>query len=241
MRSPITALVDTNVIRWMTQSTRHMVKKSIVFDGHEHTFNVPVVSARKLPADWRAGEIELLSGLVDYVKQSKLVLFRSLELMQEQLQAVQIGRGLPKDLLRDVDFLQAKAPIERGRFVSLPADKYIRTDARVRFCATLLNAFKNGGLEQIATAVPLSEFEWVSVHSFHRYAELCSAIHEKHYPDAWHLWTAERNGLNYFLTMDTSFVKVMTQTAKVDLPVKLVLPSELLGRLRKEDLDRGRT
>lgn len=239
MQAAISALVDTNVIRWMTQSTRYMVKRTIKFDGHEHNFDVPIVTDRDLPSDWRADEIGLLPELVGHEKHGELVLFRSLELLQEQGQAVQIGRALPKDLLGEVRFRHARAPVERGRFLSLASGEYVRTEWRGWFCRTLLDAYKNGLLERLMDSVALSSFEQESVHEFGRYAQICSAIHEGHHVDAWHHWTAERNRIDYFVTLDRRFINAMTQTARLPLPTRPVLPSELLEAVRIEGVARN--
>jgi hypothetical protein len=51
--------------------------------------------------------------------------------------------------------------------------------------------------------------------------------------DAFHLWCAEHNGCDYFLTMDFKLIKVALNRRKNGLKVKPIRPSELLLELRK--------
>jgi hypothetical protein len=46
--------------------------------------------------------------------------------------------------------------------------------------------------------------------------------------DAFHLWCAEHNECNYFLTLDFKLIRVLRQKRKSPLQVKVVRPSELL-------------
>jgi predicted nucleic acid-binding protein len=45
--------------------------------------------------------------------------------------------------------------------------------------------------------------------------------------DAFHLWSAEAAGCDYFLTLDFKLIKMMNQ-APSSTPVRIVRPSELL-------------
>ncbi len=46
--------------------------------------------------------------------------------------------------------------------------------------------------------------------------------------DAYHLWCAECAGMNYFLTMDYRLQKVVSQSKKVETPVVIKTPNQLL-------------
>jgi hypothetical protein len=71
-----------------------------------------------------------------------------------------------------------------------------------------------------------------------RFHDLIDALpHEKHWPDAMHLWTAETHRAGYFLTMDKKFINALTKTARIDLPTKPARPSQLLADLGVEDRD----
>ena len=70
-----------------------------------------------------------------------------------------------------------------------------------------------------------------------RFRELCAGLSEKQFPDAFHLWTAEINGAQMFLTTDRKFIRVMTKTKKTNLSCVPVSPQELLEHLNIHELD----
>jgi hypothetical protein len=49
--------------------------------------------------------------------------------------------------------------------------------------------------------------------------------------DAFHLWCAEYNKSDYFLTLDFKLIRILGQNRKTRLPVRAVRPSELLAAL----------
>jgi hypothetical protein len=51
--------------------------------------------------------------------------------------------------------------------------------------------------------------------------------------DAFHLWCAEHNECDYFLTLDFKLVKVLQQNQKKKMKIRPVRPSELLREVQK--------
>ena len=49
----------------------------------------------------------------------------------------------------------------------------------------------------------------------------------EHLLDVFQLWTAHLNGIPYFATLDTKFIKYMTKTMKNPFSSRPVLPSEV--------------
>lgn len=52
--------------------------------------------------------------------------------------------------------------------------------------------------------------------------------------DAFHLWCAEHNKCNYFLTLDFKLIRVLGQNRKKQLSVRAVRPSELLVAIEND-------
>lgn len=50
--------------------------------------------------------------------------------------------------------------------------------------------------------------------------------------DAFHLWCAEHNKCDYFLTLDFKLIRVLRQNRKLQLQVEVVRPSELLAAVK---------
>lgn len=80
----------------------------------------------------------------------------------------------------------------------------------------------------------LSPFEEKCLRNADVFKKICRGISENHYPDALHLWTAEENGLDAFLTTDRKFRNVMAHQ-KIDLHCQVVLPSDVLRVLESAE------
>ena len=102
----------------------------------------------------------------------------------------------------------------------------------INFCRLLRK-----GTPQLFEGTPeiwnrLPEKMRANLRNLSRFHELIDSLPaDKHWPDALHLWTAETHGAEYFLTLDKRFINALTKTARIDLPTKLALPSELLDDL----------
>lgn len=53
-----------------------------------------------------------------------------------------------------------------------------------------------------------------------------------HYPDALHLWTAEENGLDVFLTHDRRFKNVIESKRNLKRHCRVMLSTQLVGKLQ---------
>lgn len=79
-----------------------------------------------------------------------------------------------------------------------------------------------------------SDFERSNLKSLGRFTELCANLDETHYPDAFHLWTAEVNNLKFFLTADKKFINVLTETSQVALTTRPISPYDFLQMLKDQ-------
>ena len=80
-----------------------------------------------------------------------------------------------------------------------------------------------------------------------RFREICEPItkntkakqdkKDEQIRDAFHLWTAEVNNLDYFLTADKKFINLMTVSSKIDLPTPPIAAATLLEKLGISKLD----
>ncbi len=93
-----------------------------------------------------------------------------------------------------------------------------------------------------AELLHLSEFEIESFESLDWFQKLCSKFGgEENYPDAFHLWTAERNNLDYFLTLENKMANMFQDIGKgkkaLSMNVRVVKPIELLAEMGVRELD----
>lgn len=107
----------------------------------------------------------------------------------------------------------------------------------IKFCVWLLDPKAEKLADHLEGQERFPAFLISNLRQVERFRELCSGLAKKQYPDAFHLWTAEVNGMQYFLTTDGKFIRVMTETKNISLPCKPVSPAELLEILQIKDLE----
>ncbi len=92
-------------------------------------------------------------------------------------------------------------------------------------------------LIQNAPQIRLTEFEVESLRNLHWFQSLCRRWGSpENYPDAFHLWTAERNGLDVVLTLDRGFFNFLFTVRKhksigIDVRTEVLRPLDLLRKL----------
>jgi predicted nucleic acid-binding protein len=105
------------------------------------------------------------------------------------------------DLLSDVQIRHARAPISRGFTIDV---NYSPRRAREKWKDYL-------------------------AHIEHpRFRELLRFVAPKHAADVYHLWEAEHNGIDAFITLDNKFVNATTKPKPIASPVKIFMPAQFV-------------
>jgi len=110
---------------------------------------------------------------------------------------------------------------------------------QIAFLETLCSLTKEGIQDfiQIASLIGLSEFEIESLRKVSWFQSLCKISRSSEdYPDFFHLWTCERNGLDIFLTLDSKLSNLVsgaktTKRNQIEINTEVLRPLELLQRL----------
>jgi len=194
--------------------------------------------ARKLPFEnKKQKEVECLPTISRLIKEKRLIPYNYTELKFEDMLGAQGLRNIKGDLFRDIDFKRAKSAVDRSYWGGMTLSQCVDREAVIKFCELLLSLDpeKIINFEKISSLQP--EFQQANLKKLNRFKNICNGLSRKQLPDALHLWTAETNGLNYFLTNDTKFIKVMTKTKRIDLPTPPITPSKLLNILGINKLD----
>jgi hypothetical protein len=98
-------------------------------------------------------------------------------------------------------------------------------------------------LTQHAAQIGLTEFEVESLKKVNWFQSLCRRWGSpENYPDIFHLWTSERNGLDAVLTLDkglTNFVSGVRKekTKNIEIKTEVLRPLDLLRKLRIDKPD----
>lgn len=142
------------------------------------------------------------------------------------------------DLLRDCKIQKVPAAIERSFFSGTEFSEYAKKGSKLEFYRQLLET----PLEEIESLAPkfwrsLPTESQNGLRSIARYRELCSFLPEKHFPDAFHLWTAELNRIGVFLTCDQKFINALKMSSGLVLKSDPVRPTVFLKQIGIADLD----
>lgn len=90
--------------------------------------------------------------------------------------------------------------------------------------------------EMLITALKLTEFDVESLKGLKTFQRLCKLSNSaENYPDIFHWWTAQRNQIDVFLTVDFTFVNIAdgiagTRGVKLEYPTEVLRPLQLLAR-----------
>lgn len=206
-----TYLVDTDVLRNGRMSTAGWESKPLSFVGRCRGWG-NVIKDRVGHASLRPKAIRedehhrresrpYIAAMARAAYEQRISLFTSSELHNEQFRQKTGLTGLDVDVFQIVDFRIAQSPATRGFAVaSRPWDIQRASDRS-----------KNEQLKFFASiAIP-------------RYLELRMRLGDAHLADIFHYWTAETNGLDGFVTVETRFSNAFNKQAKHFGPKSRVL------------------
>jgi hypothetical protein len=184
--------------------------------------------------DWIKKQIEALPTVMKQAREGNILIYTYIELEIETMKGTFGGelRGWIGDLLKNVKIEYIPSAVERSKFQQMDLREYAKKETFIRFCKLLLEIdYKEFEKRRLWFLSKFTDFERQNIKSLNRFNELCSGLSEKHYPDAFHLWTAEVNSLDYFLRSDHKFINVMTKTGRAQLNTKPIAPVDLLNFL----------
>lgn len=239
--SVIKLLVDRNLRYKAVRAEGAIQQRTIQWGPHEIEAKIHGYRGKPLPSvEVELQQLKALATISRLTTEGKLELFSSTELEFESFSAARGFQGFAGDILADAEIQSVESAVERSFFQStIDFRQHIDGDQVGRWCEEFLLKLDVTKVNRIIKHyVDLPDFCRQNLLNIARYQELCRHLSTLgHYRDAFHLWTAEVNGLDFFLTGDRRFVNVMTQSTKIDLPSPPISPVELLGNLGIEKFD----
>lgn len=209
--------------------------------GKEHTLQISGFEGKPFPKEsepWKRGQVECMPTIGRLARQGVIALSSYMETMFEgwkrsgSFPASPIG-----NVFNGVEIEHVDAAVERSYFFQSSLDEHIDNQSMIKFCKWLLDINPDILIEKIVQVRELPDFLVANLRNVKRFRELCKGLSEKQYPDAFHLWTAEVNRADYFLTIDKKFIRVMTETNKAELLCPPLSPSQLLDQLGIHERD----
>jgi len=143
-------------------------------------------------------------------------------------QTVEMGEWFAKGGMKDRDH-----KVQFSHFSQMPYFEWL----------SLLSDDQKRQIESHASLFNLDDFELESLHDLDWYQNLTKLIPRKDdLPDCFHLWTARRNDVDVFLTLEKKLPKIVQQLRgrhknPIDFNVAVLRPTELLHRFGVAKID----
>ena len=115
--------------------------------------------------------------------------------------------------------------------MNLDVAKYASKDELIRFSSFLLSVDPLLLKRTPKLWNSLTLFERASIKRLQSFKSLCRHLPKNHFPDAFHLWTAEANGLDYFLMVDRKFANAVQGISGLNFRCRPISPEGLLKAL----------
>lgn len=197
--------------------------------------------AKELPrGDWKRHQLKMLPTIARLVHEEKLIFCTSAELGFESWHASVGLRGRHGDIFRGIEYEEVPAAIERSYFrQTVDFRNHISGNEQAKWCKEfLLRLDERTFPEELMERMKLPEFMRRNIANLGRFKKICSYLDtDDHIRDAFHLWTAETNGLDYFLTADKKFINKILNSTPLDFPTPPISPASLLERLEITEFD----
>lgn len=217
-------------------------RQTLNWGGSEQTIEIVGYTRKPLPNKseaWKREQVECLPTLGRMARQNCISLYTYQETIFEgwkragSFPSIHLG-----NVFEGINIEKVDAAVERSYFFQMELGQYIEKQSVVEFCEWLLAIDANTILEVIGN-IPkeFPPFLLNNLRNLERFRELCRGLSTHQYPDALHLWTAEVNDTQYFLTIDRKFIRVMTESKNLELPCRPISPSQLLDELKVYERD----
>ncbi|WP_421717071.1 hypothetical protein [Arcobacter arenosus] len=226
-----------NCIFSVSETLQYQISQKTLKWGNQVLTNDILGYARKpLPDDnsqWKRNQIMCIPTIVNLVYENKLQFFSYNEVKFEGWKKILLEeKGY---LLKNVTIEFIEPAIDRSYFQSMDFFEFIDNKNVIDFCKFLLSLNNADIKNLVRNTSNYPNLTKKSINNIERFKEICSGLSDKQLPDAFHLWSAEVNGLDYFLTIDKRFINTMNITKKINLNCLPISPEKLLEKLKVKE------
>jgi hypothetical protein len=237
----ISVLIDLSVLRRAVMTDRVEIERKIIWGNITHA--VPLLGWRRKPElraeqAWLKSQVDWLPTIARLAREDRLKLYSYNELGLEEARGRRGMKGTFGDLFADVRVQTVPPAIERSRYrKTYDLETYSNKNSLTEFVL-----FLNGLDTSNITKIPdfwnsLPDFERQNLGRLTQFTTLCQTIAENHYADAFHLWTAELNCIDFFLMMDKRFLNAFRSQSRSSFRCSPVTPEELIQQVGITELD----
>ena len=237
------ALIDTSTLRHAVASQATTTEKTVQWGPNEIKVNVAVIKGKRLPGregDWLVEQIRAIPTVGKLAREGKLKLYDCVGTRHERWLGAPGMRGQLGDALRGVSIRQAKITLDPSYLKStIKFDRAEIMNAIPELVGKLIKLTDEhlSVLQKFAIEKNFPEGFKQALRAVPRLQKLCWKSPPNHLKDIYHIWTAEINEVDYFLTTDRSIIRYFLQTSRIELRTKLIGPCELARELGVETFE----
>ena len=235
----VKVLIDLSVRRRGVLTQEAWIEKMFKWAGRDITSRIAAWKSKPQPEGaWLRAQVACLPTISRLATQGAILLYTYPELEFEEMSGRREMMGTFGDLFSRKAIKKCPAAVNRPRFrQNVDFRYYLKRDELIDFCNFLLALEPSvlQGATAFWNALPAIEQE--NLMQLGQFKLLCRGLSTKHYPDAFHLWTAEVSRLDYFLMMDRKFPRALSTNRSLDFRCKTVSPDELLSCLGISERD----
>ncbi|MFN4311532.1 MAG: hypothetical protein ACK4FK_13185 [Ferrovibrio sp.] len=230
----IKVLVDTSVVRDAITTEIKKEFREIQWGPTTHRYEVEVEHPKEAFSDtehWRINQILALSETGQLARTGHIIAFTYLGLDFEYW----LGRpGLINgtgNLLRDVDMQTVDPAFDPSYLFPIAFNRENLKQAIPNFVDLVIRTpdsfWDAPEIKNQLAAAP--EIQQKNFQNRSRLIELSEGLSFEQYKDAFHIWTAEVNGLDYFLTNDRKIINFFHLTSKAEPKAYPISPHMLIN------------
>jgi hypothetical protein len=182
---------------------------------------------------WKRTQIEALPSIARAAKmpRQRIQLYTYFELEMEHWRGHNFPAFPTGDIFDGVQIEAISAGLQRSSFLGgLLGDQTVTRDSQMEFCEWLLNEGERI-LNSPSMSARVGKAQLSALQGLKRYRELCKRLSPVQYVDAFHLWTAELNDIDLFLTIDKKFVNAIRSSKQLEIKCCPVFPEEIILEL----------
>jgi len=239
IKKAATVLIDLSVIRHAVLSQETWVEKTIRWANRDVVTRIAGWKPKTPPTGlWLRQQIGCLPTICRLAREGAIVLYTYSELEFEEWQGRRGMQGTFGDLFSGIRIRKCPAAVNRLRFRrNVDFQYYLKREEVIDFCRFLLKLDPLVLRQAHEVWSTLPAFEQETLLHLQQFKSLCRHLPEKHYPDAFHLWTAEANRLDYFLMLDRKFPNALKGKRDLGFRCRPVSPDELLNSMGISERD----
>lgn len=158
---------------------------------------------------------------------------RTQSIMLETFPQSRIAINTDADALRGIEIETHPDIIDLSCFRTFTfADDLMKIKRSMTEAIGLVKSLKEKNLEEVFQILKIKKTFADFSNSVEKVANITKKFDEKHWPDAFHYTSADHNGGDIFLTCDRKFVNFVRDTVKYEISCVVLLPTELLEKLK---------